>query len=379
MNMKRYDINDLKGSDSARKVEVLEWMIAQLLSDKPQLSEESLDEVRTYLAEDGDKDIKRDMEMVFLAAFQRGRHEPSAEITPLIEQEWPKIARALDMNPDLSFYREVGNGGAPEEQRKRTFGKRLFVGVAAVLLPAAMMLGGYYLWDSAHTRLDKVAVPAPFVATTTVEPQSDSIRHITLPDGTEVILNRNSTFSYNRNREGELKGEAYFSVAKQPDHPFVIHSDQLTVTVLGTKFNFRAGAEDGSYKLSLYEGRVRLNHSGRTDNLESGGHEFTFDHATGRVDIRDFDIEIEPDWITQEEVMQRQLMNIIPLGDIFDLIEVKYGVTIVGREAVDLTREYNYIYDESVTIDDVMRAVRFAGGGFDYTISGNTINLETKS
>ncbi len=77
-------------------------------------------------------------------------------------------------------------------------------------------------------------------------------------------------------------------------------------------------------------------------------------------------------------MLQRQLINIIPLAEIFVLIEAKYGVTIAGREAVDLTREYNFIFDEAASIDEVMRALQFAGGDFSYTINGNEITLENK-
>ncbi len=296
--MEIHDIMNLNDTDPSRKADILEWMIAQLLSDKPKLSEETLDEIRNYLADEGDEQLKREMDMVFLAALQTGRRDPSESPSPLIEDEWPKIARALGMNPDLNayrpvpiqptaptekksmaeeswpaiarelgmntdlnHYREIAKNRSLQEPQRRPLGRRLFLKAAAVLLPAAIVVGGYFLWDSQQTTSDDITITKRFVATATLETQADSIRHIVLSDGTEVILNRNSTFSYNDHREGELTGEAYFKVAKDPEHPFVIHSEELTVTVLGTEFNFRAHSGEEVSTLTLYEGTVQLNYA----------------------------------------------------------------------------------------------------------------------
>jgi hypothetical protein len=256
----------------------------------------------------------------------------------------------------------------------RTVGVR----VAAVLVPVALVVGSYFAFerDGATRRSEKGVAPA-FVATTTVETPSDGIRTVTLGDGTEVTLNRSSTFSYNDDREGELTGEAYFRVAKDPDKkPFVIHSGHLRVTVLGTEFNFDTRTEEGASKVSLYEGRVRLEHSAGRHDLEEGGREFTFDHATAKTDIHDFDPALKPTWLEEE---RQSLPEIISLSEVFGLIERRYGVAILNTEAVDTSRRFNFMLDGGATIDDVMQALRFASGDeFDYTMDGKTVTLEKK-
>ncbi len=202
----------------------------------------------------------------------------------------------------------------------------------------------------------------------------DSVRRIVLPDGTKVMLNRNSTFSYNDNREAELIGEAWFNVAKDPDHPFTIHSDHLTVTVLGTEFNFCTQAEDGRSTLSLYSGVVELGHASGVDRLDTAGREFTFDPATERTDIRDFDMSAGvPEWLVAEG-----MLNLMSLGAIFDRIEEAYGVTITGREAVDTSRRYNFTLDRTLSIDEMMSALEYVNGHFGYTLDGRTITLDKK-
>ncbi|MDR2894143.1 MAG: FecR domain-containing protein [Alistipes sp.] len=439
--MKRQHIDNSKDINSATtEARAVEWMIAQLLSDDRLLPERTMELIRHHLADESntaDRQLKREMDLMFLAAFQAGRRgaEDSGAgsgsagqsdagsggglRSPLVEEMWPRIAATLGMNPDLNHYRNAqgpavsppGDRGAISQNKRAASGNRdkvsggldtvsgvrdtarkvlsprrlsrkwIFPRAAAVILPAAMALGvgGYFGWRALQGGA-RETTPAVFAATTSVRASTDSIRHITLADGTRVTLNRSSTFAYNDHREGELTGEAYFRIAPDAEHPFVIHSERLTVTVLGTEFNMNTRTPEDRSTLSLYEGTVELSYDTGGDTatrrLGEAGRQFTLDHATDMVDIRDFDIAVEPDWITAEELLQRQLINIIPLGEIFDLVEAEYGVEIENRAAVDLTGRYNFMHDSGASPDDVMRALQFAGAGFEYRMEGGTIILE---
>lgn len=321
---------------------------------------ETLDDIRDHLADEPDEDLKRAMYLVFLSAFKSGRAAAPVGDPSLVEEMWPRIAATLGMNPDLNSYRS----------KKRQPAARRWVAlkVAAVLVPVAFLVGSLVWKDMLSPR---AVVPAEFVATASLVALGDSIRHATLPDGTEVTLNRNSILSYNDNRECRLSGEAFFKVAKDPEHPFVIHSDGLTVTVLGTEFNFYANADVST--LSLYSGVVELGYGeGSQQLIDTAGKEFTLDHETKMVEIGDFDTELRPEWITTAEMV----MNLLPLGEIFDIIETRYGVTVTGRDAVDVNETYNFIPDPSASVEDSMRALQFASGEFDYRTDGTTIILE---
>ena len=81
-----------------------------------------------------------------------------------------------------------------------------------------------------------------------------------LPDGTTGILNGGSRLSYaavfSETRQVILAGEAYFSVAKDKKHPFIIHVNEDEVKVVGTKFSLAAYPSDKSTELVLEEGKV---------------------------------------------------------------------------------------------------------------------------
>lgn len=69
----------------------------------------------------------------------------------------------------------------------------------------------------------------------------DSNMNIILPDGSTVTLTAGSRLIFsnmeNNVRNARLEGECFFEVSHDPDCPFVVDADDLTVTVRGTKFN----------------------------------------------------------------------------------------------------------------------------------------------
>lgn len=84
---------------------------------------------------------------------------------------------------------------------------------------------------------------------------------ITLADGTKVFLNSTSTFRFpakfsGDTREVYLEGEGFFEVAKNKDKPFIVHTKDAAVKVLGTSFNVNTYGAD--MKTSLVEGSVLL-------------------------------------------------------------------------------------------------------------------------
>lgn len=85
-----------------------------------------------------------------------------------------------------------------------------------------------------------------------------------LPDGTLVWLNAGSRISYAQNfgvedRTIELEGEGYFEVTKDKRIPFFVKTENMTVRVLGTKFNFRNYNDEVEARVTLLEGNVRVN------------------------------------------------------------------------------------------------------------------------
>ncbi|WP_412468137.1 FecR domain-containing protein [Pedobacter sp. KLB.chiD] len=109
-----------------------------------------------------------------------------------------------------------------------------------------------------------------FNATVRIHTTYGERKKITLPDGSEVILNANSTLSYPRayawkqNRAVKLEGEAYFKVKHlnrdiaqvKRGELFTAQTGTIEVQVLGTTFNIRE--RRGMAHVALIEGSVRV-------------------------------------------------------------------------------------------------------------------------
>lgn len=84
-----------------------------------------------------------------------------------------------------------------------------------------------------------------------------------LPDGTEVWLNAASSIRFPVNfsgneREVEVRGEAYFEVARDPKRPFKVVMGQFKVDVLGTRFNINGYGDGIPIKTTLLEGSIQV-------------------------------------------------------------------------------------------------------------------------
>lgn len=87
---------------------------------------------------------------------------------------------------------------------------------------------------------------------------------VRLPDGTLVFLNAESSLTYPTNfastneRQVSFKGEAYFEVAQDKRHPFIVNTKKQRVEVLGTHFNIESYDDKKETKTTLVEGSVKI-------------------------------------------------------------------------------------------------------------------------
>jgi transmembrane sensor len=92
----------------------------------------------------------------------------------------------------------------------------------------------------------------------------------TLPDGSIVTLNKNSSLDYpsrfkNDTRTIALKGEAFFDVTPNKQKPFIIHVNDVTIKVVGTSFNVRS--VNGITEVIVETGIVQVSRKNKTVEL----------------------------------------------------------------------------------------------------------------
>jgi ferric-dicitrate binding protein FerR (iron transport regulator) len=173
-----------------------------------------------------------------------------------------------------------------------------------------------------------------FILYTTYTAEYGQTRSVRLNDGSEVELNANSrlkvrnTWGLAMQREVWLKGEGFFSIARQPDHQkFTVHTDQLTVEVLGTKFNVAQRRNRTTVVLS--EGKVKLTaNAGRRqsmlmqpgDFIELSAKDTTFNRKT-----------VIPEKYTVWKENELFFEN-APLPEVLQKVEDYYGIKIILQD-----------------------------------------------
>lgn len=145
------------------------------------------------------------------------------------------------------------------KRHKDSFKRKTIVRIAGYAAVIAVLLVGvwYASWVYQGRDVERE------ISYNTLHVPAGQRASITLSDGTAVWLNAKSTLIYpSRFKKGErkveLKGEAYFDVAADPEQPFIINTSSLNIKVLGTTFNVNDYVEMQSASVSLLEGKVEI-------------------------------------------------------------------------------------------------------------------------
>lgn len=127
---------------------------------------------------------------------------------------------------------------------------------AAVFVLGAAALGW---WVPRHQAAPTAHAASQWVRHTNTSAQAQTLR---LADGTQVTLSAHSSFNcptafVGPRREVCLHGQAFFKVAKNPAQPFLVYTDKLITTVLGTSFLVTAYPNQKN-TVAVQEGRVAV-------------------------------------------------------------------------------------------------------------------------
>ena len=215
-----------------------------------ELSTAEEQEFQRWLA--GDPGRRRLLEEFSSVWEKLGRVESVAGID--LDEEWLALESRLAETEKLITLEPV---------RKR--GAGFYVGriALAAMLAVILTFSGIYLTRRTGYRT---------LATTNQKEE------LVLPDGSRVTLNHFSSLKYPRRFSGEirnieLEGEGFFEVERDPDHPFVIHTREVDIRVLGTSFNVNAYSENEALEVIVSTGEVSVTRHGevpRTIILKPG-------------------------------------------------------------------------------------------------------------
>ncbi len=216
-----------------------------------------------------------------------------------------------------------------------------------------------------------------------------------LPDSTVVWLNASSTISYPSYFDGdtrtiELVGEAFFDVMRDESKPFVIHSGNLRVNVLGTSFNFKHYNEDTQAVLAVETGTVTLSAGTSTTTLHAGKYA-TVDNQTLRTIVyntppvlssrkNDPGISTMPRMITKETNTDqfsswrdyKMIFRDEAFGNVLNELSRRYNAEFEIQDEEIKGYVYHATFDD-MSLEDVLKLLKISAP-IDYTINSLTSN-----
>lgn len=140
------------------------------------------------------------------------------------------------------------------------------------------------------------SIPAEVVYNAVTVPRGGEYK-LALSDGTIVWLNSDSYIRYpvrfsGDTRQVELRGEAYFEVAKNSEKPFIVRMKEYNIRVTGTQFNARSYSNEET-ATTLVQGSVQIEKGGSVSKLSPGEQAILKD---GKIQVQKVDVESYIAW-----------------------------------------------------------------------------------
>lgn len=205
-------------------------------------------------------------------------------------------------------------------------------------------------------------------------------QRIQLPDGSEVTLNRHSQLSYpetfGKERIVNLNGEAYFEVSKNPEKPFRVKTNGVTVSVLGTHFNVNAYATDSLVETTLLEGSVAVSDNKNGNQVILKPNETAvYRKATGMLTMHsDSDADNEISW--RDGILS---FDNATMGEIARQLSHHFNVTIQIEGERLRNYKLNASFKQDETLEEILEMLAPIGDFTYKTISSNVIELKQEN
>lgn len=184
---------------------------------------------------------------------------------------------------------------------------------------------------------------------------------LTLSDGTLVEINASSSITYPVYFDGEsrkvtLNGEAYFEVEEDVNHPFIVETNGIIITVLGTRFNIKSYEDDNKIITSLLEGSVKVafTHPATSDKktiVLTPDQQLVFDKNTHQIELREVKANLYASWKYGQCFFENEKFI-----DICKILERHFGVNITINSPSLNNQLYSGFFTKKEGLDQILNS-----------------------
>jgi len=184
---------------------------------------------------------------------------------------------------------------------------------------------------------------------------SDIPKSIELSDGSKIYLAANSLFQYPETFSGEerkvtlLKGNAFFEVAKDKKHPFIITSGEIKTRVVGTSFHIQLSKS--KCEVIVVTGKVNVSSKGQSIDLVPNEEAlFTSQKLIKQLADKAFLVN----WYTTDVTL-----NQTTLKQVITLLQYKYGVSFRYNDELVLATPLTVFIKKEATLESVLQQINY--------------------
>lgn len=241
-----------------------------------------------------------------------------------------------------------------------TSGKKVAVGSLVFDIDSASIKGNHIDLGQQTEKLNTLQVP------------SGRDYSITLPDGSRVFMNAASILKFPTDFKGKervvhLEGEAYFEVAKRPDQPFYVYTNQMKIQVTGTKFNVQSYAGE-AVQTSLVEGGVQISAKNGQIAKLIPGQAARFEN---KLIVNEFDKDEVLSWLNGEYYFKETRLK-----DITKMVSRATGYEFFLKDAIG-EKKISGAFDKKQSIQTFLSNIAYSSG-IKATFSDKGIYLSKK-
>lgn len=274
----------------------------------------------------------------------------------------------LDIKPVKSTYNALNRVKAKigiQNATIKILNYHYLLRIAAVLLPLFIIAGVYYYSNTRKEQVVEIHVPY------------GEKKQLTLPDGSEVTLNSGTIFKYpekfeKKTRLVNLIGEAYFTVKKNISKPFIVKTNNLSVKVLGTKFNVKAYADDNRTITTLNSGKIEVYTKSKKTCVLLPNQQLTFNNQTTDIIIKKIPSDETIGWTSGELIFTNSSME-----EILRTLERHFNVSFITDPSIIRPNEfYTVKFLKNDNLEQILNVINDVIGKFSYQRQGNKIFLK---
>ena len=214
--------------------------------------------------------------------------------------------------------------------------------------------------------LSRIFMSEPMEEFTCIDVPKGQQIHVTLPDQSDVWLSSRSQLKFSNrfnahSRNVELDGEAFFSVQKDTQRPFVVQTDKYDIKVTGTQFNVFAYSESPMFETDLVEGAVFV--------LKENDNEYIQLRPKEKVVLEEGVLRKETSSFMETQYIKNGIYAFEDktIQEIANRLELWYDVKIKIRDAAIANSIIHGKFRQTDHIDNILKAIKETGK-FDYTL-----------